>query len=611
MSGFYGRPETWGIVVQTIRSGPARFTCMTTFGHWIAMACSDGVVRIYRAVTGALRLSLEPKHSTKVIAGSPDGSILCCAHLQNSVTLWDIQTGGSICTFSLVEEIEEIAISTKGRFLACGFASGLVDVLEVTNEVDGTGIWEASPVADFCWLGLEEQLLIVGGVWVQIWDVVAGTTLCSFTVVDPIHAMVYSQELNQLAIATISPSQSTVVIIDPQTGIPSALPEVQGSMSCFAFSPATKEFMCGMQKGGLEVFSFSTQCWTRLVETENTLAHVAPLANGTVVVAESAHSDIRVLGLGDGYTSSPQLALASGVKAFDQGRFIAITSTTHDHIQLLEASTMRELFTIPTRYFDSTKSPTILSASPENRMFVYYFGGAEEAGLALHKFGDELPKWTVKTESLPSACRISPAGTWLVTIHHSYFNARVCVWETGNGQLQAQLPTDTSNTSLDSLSDPSPDPLSNPPLDSLSNPSLDSLPNPSLDSSSNPSSPPPDPLSNPPLDSLSNPSLDCSSNPSNPSFDSLHELTLRPISSQYSAGVTLTFDSETRFYSHHENHRVPYDLNFSPGGRTTYTIIRHKQQPWTVESRKRGYEVDTRREWVVSDSKRIFWIPPG
>ena len=553
VSGFYGRPETWGIVVQTIRSGPARFTCMTTFGHWIAVACSDGVVRIYRAVTGALRLSLEPKHSTDVIAGSPDGSILCCAHRPNLVTLWDIQTGGSICTFDLAEEINEIAVSTKGRFLACGFASGLVDVLEVTDGAEGTGIWEASPVNDFCWLELEEHLLIVGGVWVQIWDVVAGTALRSFTAANYIDAMVYSRELDRLAVATILPSRSIVAIINPQTGIPSGLPEVRGSLSCFAFSPTTQEFMCGTQKGGLEVFNFSTQCWTRLVETKDPTTHVSPLPNGTVVVAESAHSDIRVLGLGDGYASSPQSALVSGVEVFDQGRFIAITSTTRDHIRFLEASTMCELFTVPTRHFPA-KSPTILSASPENRMFVCCFGGGSSAGLALHKFGDELPKWTVETDSVPVAGRISPAGTRLVTIQRSY-PVRLCVWETGNGQLQAELPVNTSG------------------------------------------------------DSFSYYLSLCSS--SNSSLNSLHEPTLRPISSHHSAGVTLTFDSETRFYSYHDNHRVPYDLSFSPGECTTYTIIRHERQPWTVESSKRQYEVDISREWVVSDSKRICWIPPG
>ena len=40
---------------------------MTTFGHWIAVAWSDGVVGIYETVTGALRLSLVPVDPVKVV----------------------------------------------------------------------------------------------------------------------------------------------------------------------------------------------------------------------------------------------------------------------------------------------------------------------------------------------------------------------------------------------------------------------------------------------------------------------------------------------------------------------------------------------------------------
>src|SRR5258708_139554 len=84
VTGFYGRPDTWGVVVRTITAGSKRFTFMTTFGHRIAAACDDGTVGIYDSITGVLRLSLSPTDPVQVIRGSPDGSALFCAHRASS-----------------------------------------------------------------------------------------------------------------------------------------------------------------------------------------------------------------------------------------------------------------------------------------------------------------------------------------------------------------------------------------------------------------------------------------------------------------------------------------------------------------------------------------------
>ena len=75
----------------------------------------------------------------------------------------------------------------------------------------------------------------------------------------------------------------------------------------------------------------------------------------------------------------------------------------------------------------------------------------------------------------------------------------------------------------------------------------------------------------------------------------------------YTSPPDIMFDSETQFYSHHDNYRVSYHL--SPRRRdTTHSIICHERQPWTT---KRQYEVDSSQEWVISGLEKICWIPPG
>ena len=80
ITGFFGRPTTWGAVVRTIKAGSERFTCTTTLGRWIAAACGDGTVNIYDTVTGVLRLSITPTEPVQAMRGAQDGSVLFCTH---------------------------------------------------------------------------------------------------------------------------------------------------------------------------------------------------------------------------------------------------------------------------------------------------------------------------------------------------------------------------------------------------------------------------------------------------------------------------------------------------------------------------------------------------
>ena len=186
---------------------------------------------------------------------------------------------------------------------------------------------------------------------------------------------------------------------------------------------------------------------------------------------------------------------------------------------LLETSTLAKLFAIEVLKGDAP----VLSASLKNRIVVYCPSKGVEARLRLCRFDDKLPKWTRGVGSTPSTIAILPSGTRLATFHGVPFVPCICIWDAGNGQLQAEL----------------------------------------------------------------------------------------TISALGSFPSDIRFGSETRFYSYHSTYRIPYDLNFSPRAPTTSTIIRHKQQPWTVESSERKYQVDGSREWVVRGSKRILWIPPG
>ena len=544
---YYGRPETWGIVVQTIRSG----TCMTTFGTWIAVACSDGVVRIYHAATGALRLSLGPMDTVEAVGGSPDGSTLFCAHQENSMTLWDIQTGGSIRDVTLTEGVQHIAVSLKGRYLACRVSSGSIKVWEVASVEGGTPIWNSPSSTPFCWVEPERQLVTAGRVSVHIWDVVAGSIVRSFAVVNQqdgsgsnrqkkgveteggkrISGVAYSQVHDRLAVITQSkPPQNTLTIIHLRAATILASLDFQEGLSCFTFSRTSEELVCGVRADALSTLDLSTRRWRHL-KLPPTVKYVSSLPNGTIAV-DSGNTGVQLLSLDNQDTRPSQSTLALAMSAFDQGRIITSHSTTDGSIQLLEASTMSNLITIPASDNSTNPLTSVLCASLKNRMVVRCLQRKDNVHLQLYEFlrwtgeadGPPPLRWTQEAEGRPSVCGISPAGTRIVTVtfHDSRHAASICLRGAKDGRVQAELSVDGFNSSP------------------------------------------------------------------------LH----------------ITFDSETRFYSHHNNYRVPYGFEIGHWGHT-HTVIRHEQQPWTVESSERRYEVDSSREWVVSGSERICWVPQG
>lgn len=92
--------------------------------------------------------------------------------------------------------------------------------------------------------------------------------------------------------------------------------------------------------------------------------------------------------------------------------------------------------------------------------------------------------------------------------------------------------------------------------------------------------------------------------------------------------LDITFDSETKFYSHHDTYRIPFVVSSSKSedrssssrgifhtldvsSTLSHFITRREPLSLITESPKERYEVDESHEWVVSDSKRVCWIPPG
>ena len=441
---FHERPDAWGRVVRTITAGSKRFTCMATFGHKIASSSDDGTVGIYDSVTGVLRLSLNLADHVQAIGGSPDGSVLFCAHKTPSITAWDMQTGGLVHTFVLGRNAEDVAVSLKGRYLASRLSDGSVEVWEVAHKIEGAAIWTTSPVTCFCWLEPEERLAVSTRALLRIWDIVSGTVLYSFTIRYPVHHIAYSQKFNQLAVVGSSAPENSMTIINPRAGTSTTSHWTHQNLPFFAFSQTSMELVCGMETHGLQLFNISKQR-RRHIEYPDKMTSVSSLPNGTVV-ANFTGSGIQLLDLRGGDTASQQPTISAlTVDSFDQGKIIAILPASRNYIVLLDPVTMSELLKIPAQEANTTPTyrARILWASLDRRMAVHSFNGVEKEFMQLWEFDEEHPKWTVEVDGPPSIGRVSPSGARLVVFYDTLdAQTYLSLWDTLDGQLRATLQTD-------------------------------------------------------------------------------------------------------------------------------------------------------------------------
>ena len=154
---FLGAPSTWGLLLRTVDVRPRQLSCIATSVQGIITACGD-VVNVYDAITFVLRQSLRTPETVVKIRDSPDGSILFFAHF-SSLTMWDVQTGGNIHTFTTRFEIQDIAVSTTGDHIACGLSTGSVAFWNVHTKEEGKSFEVEQPVVTIDWLS--HQVLVI------------------------------------------------------------------------------------------------------------------------------------------------------------------------------------------------------------------------------------------------------------------------------------------------------------------------------------------------------------------------------------------------------------------------------------------------------------------
>ena len=550
MTAFSGAPDAWGLLLRTIDVRPKQLTCVSTSIQKIITACED-IVNIYDAVTFVLQQSLCTPETVAKIQDSPDGSTLFFAH-SSSVTIWDVQTGGLIHTFTTPPRINDIAVSTTGVHLACGSSDGSIVSWNIHTK-EGSYFGNGQPVVTICWLSPVElavvtqnsiyvgnattshtsnTLSIPGHIWGMVYlggsELLVGTSppgtggnqkLCSLEIISYQHPSVNRGRQSKTHLNLGQLTHQRVL----QGGHP---PMHLGQLTCP--TRAGNEIVCITPPSGVQLFDTKSHTWANNPTLLDAATSVAVSLNRNLVVqdknfiqifsidalrSDEAHNDIH----------------PSHVYPLGENHIICIIQPNR-HLALLNLATLRELHpnnntsTLVTLLTDQSPPP---HAPPVCRLVTEFGISVVMQAWVSHT---PLPEWVESAEEDAPLSGLSPECTRIVTLYNSP-RRELRVKDAKDGIILANLPLEDVNLGMGEV-------------------------------------------------------------------------------------YNLAFGSETRFYLKMDgpggHTQIPHDIIASPSGNYSHTITKGEPELLSEPRVTPPYSLDVNCEWVVdAESRKICWVSPG
>jgi len=439
-----GAPDTWGLLLRTIDVRPRQLTCIATSVQGIIAACED-LVNIYDPVTFVLCQSLYAPEIVTKIQESLDGTILFFKH-SFSVTMWDVQTGGLIHTFTVQSEISDTAASTTGDHLACGFSDGSITFWDIHSRKDkGVDLGDGEPVVAVCWTSPLE-LAVATKSSLYIHNIASNETIYTFCVWTQVWGMVHVANKGELLLGTSWPGDDTNWLSfdisnyrrGPFAPLNSqSLAHHTGQLSHPVL--AGEEVVCIIQPTGVQSFNTGSHNWTKGPPLLDAAASVAVSLNRNLVA--QTKDSIQIFSL-DVLTSGGvnNQVCTSHVYPLGDNHIICIIQPTSS-LTLLELETLRILHpkgaTSLLRSLLADLSPSACSPSGH--------GPAAELGvpavIEVWRSGTPLPEWTESVNEDGPLSGLSPERTCIVTVYNSP-RRELRVKDAKDGTVLAKLPLD-------------------------------------------------------------------------------------------------------------------------------------------------------------------------
>jgi len=410
---FSGIPSTWGLLLRAIDIRSRQLTCIATSMERIITACEE-VVDIYDAITFVPQQSLHTPEAVTKIQTSPDGSILFFAH-SFSVTMWDVQTGGLIHTFTMRSRINDLVISPLGVHIACGSSDGSVAVWETRTKKQGKGFRNKQPVVAIYWLSPQELAVATqDSIHIHNFRVGKATNISSTT--DCVWGMAHLVDQGKLMVGISQPGVEvgqelhSFEMMEPRGRCSTPLPPVAFTGRLSSPVVVGEKIVCIASPSGVQLFNTSSFNWTSGPPLLDAATSVALSLNRNLVV--QTKDSVQIFSA-DVLTSREVRSDVRPSHVYPLGNHIACILQPNRRLTLLESETLREVH--PDDSTPPLNSYQLGSTcSPFDHWLVGGFGFS--AIMQAWKSSTPLPGWTERDVEDVPVSGLSPKCTKMITV---------------------------------------------------------------------------------------------------------------------------------------------------------------------------------------------------
>ena len=425
---FSGAPDTWGSLLRVIDVRPRQLMCITTSAQRI-IAASEEVVNLYDAVTFALRQTLHTPETVLKIEGSPDGSTLFFAH-SSSVTMWDMQTGGLIHTFTVQSKVNDIAVSAN--HVTCGLSDGSVIFWDTHTKEEVGSFGNGQSVVSICQLP-PPKFAVVTQNSIYICDLTLGTSE-SLPIPGHVWGAVYLADKSEFLVGMLWLGEGTEqdrcylrsIKYDggnlPRWGL--RMPTTLGRLMHLTL--VGKEVACITVPSGLRSFNTVSRDWTDSPPLLSAATSVAVSLNRNLVV--QAKDSIKIFPV-DIITSgnARKDTHRSHIYPLGKNNAICVLHPTR-HLALLDLETLQELHP---QNGDLPLGPPLAMQLAPVRELLAELGVLTVVGA--WQSGSPLPERTEESEGAV-LCGLSPKCTQTATVYNSP-RRELCVKDVKGGGI--------------------------------------------------------------------------------------------------------------------------------------------------------------------------------
>ncbi len=400
--------------------------------------------------SGELRTLEGHEFDVDAIAISPDGRMVVSGSRDNTLKVWELDTGKEICTLKgHTHSIRAVAISPDGRLVVSGSFDKTLKVWDLKPTMPAKGVEELQTMKGHYSEGSivafqpGEKLVASGSgdETLRFWDLTDGKLLGTWRApVEPEHILGIGPDV-QLVITSTGKGGKTLKVWNLGSGEALLLKGHTKSVQTVAISPDSRLAVSGSWDNTLKVWDLESGEELRTLSGHSNVVHTVAISpDGRLAVSGSYDSTLKVWDLDSGRELRTLSGHSGGVHAVaisPDGR-LAVSGSGDKTLKVwdLGLATLAETGeTLPMR--KHTGSVNAVAISPDGRLAISGEGIDEHTGTGQGTLkvwdldsGEELHELSGHSDSV-NAAAISPDGRLAVS---GSSDKTIKVWDLDSGE---------------------------------------------------------------------------------------------------------------------------------------------------------------------------------